>query len=728
MFYQCKMCGGTLEIKNNDTVGVCEYCGTKQTLPRLDNDKKANLYERAAHFRQLNDYDKAMSLYEQVLAEDKTDAEAYWSIVLCRYGIEYVEDPRTHKRIPTVNRVHYEPVEEDRDYLSAVKYADLESRELYQAEARQIDRIQKSILSISKNEEPYDVFICYKETDDNNERTPDSVMSYELYRDLTKEGFKVFFSRITLEDKLGTAYEPYIFAALNSAKVMLAIGTRPEYFNAVWVKNEWSRFLAMIKEGKKKYLIPLYKDMSPQDLPKEMTRLQAQDMSKIGAMQDVVHGVIKLIRKDTKAKVTIEDSVSTDALMKRGLFELDDREWDNAKSFFNQVLNHDPENGDAYIGLLLAEMGVSDFKDLAKSNKKFDFTNEYKKAVRFADPEVAEQLKKYAKVVNDAFAERSKREKYDSAKIRYDSAVTESEFRNIAIAFKELGDYQDSLYLAGQCERRAEGIIRNKEINRKKKRKKLAICITTIGTVLALAAICIGTFYYKKVIVPEKKYQEANRLLEVQDYEGAITKFKELIEYKDSKEKVAECERQMERQGMMELFRNAAVGDIVEFGHDERERTNNPNEWIVLDKDDNQVLLLSKSGVDFKIYGNTGIWEKSLIRTYLNDSYLDKYFTDEERSIIKPTEINNNSYSDTGVVQYSNPTQDKIWLLSTEEAERYLESDSERQCDNHDWWLRSSGRSGSQNSAVRQDGSISNGFRVEKVCLVRPALYIDISL
>ena len=43
MFYQCKMCGGTLEIKNNDTVGVCEYCGTKQTLPRLDNDKKANL-------------------------------------------------------------------------------------------------------------------------------------------------------------------------------------------------------------------------------------------------------------------------------------------------------------------------------------------------------------------------------------------------------------------------------------------------------------------------------------------------------------------------------------------------------------------------------------------------------------------------------------------------------------------------------------------------------------
>ena len=43
--FKCKMCGGTLEINNNETVGVCEYCGTKQTLPKLDDDKKINLYD-----------------------------------------------------------------------------------------------------------------------------------------------------------------------------------------------------------------------------------------------------------------------------------------------------------------------------------------------------------------------------------------------------------------------------------------------------------------------------------------------------------------------------------------------------------------------------------------------------------------------------------------------------------------------------------------------------------
>lgn len=78
-------------------------------------------------------------------------------------------------------------------------------------------------------------------------------MSYN--NELTKEGFKVFFARYTLEDKLGTAYEPYIYAALNSARVMVVVGTKPQYFNAVWVKNEWSRYLGLMKQGKKKTLI-----------------------------------------------------------------------------------------------------------------------------------------------------------------------------------------------------------------------------------------------------------------------------------------------------------------------------------------------------------------------------------------------------------------------------------------------------------------------------------------
>ena len=85
--FKCKICGGTLEITSGETVAICEYCGTKQTLPKLDDEKKANLFDRANHFRRNNDFDKAMGIYEQILNEDTEDAECYWSIVLCRYGI-----------------------------------------------------------------------------------------------------------------------------------------------------------------------------------------------------------------------------------------------------------------------------------------------------------------------------------------------------------------------------------------------------------------------------------------------------------------------------------------------------------------------------------------------------------------------------------------------------------------------------------------------------------------
>lgn len=178
----------------------------------------------------------------------------------------------------------------------------------YEGEAKVINEIQKGILEISQKEEPFDVFICYKESDNEGRRTPDSVLAQDLYYEL-KEDFKVFFARITLEDKLGSAYEPYIFAALNSAKVMVVLGTRSEFFNAAWVKNEWSRYLSLIKGGAKKTLIPAYKDMDPYDLPEEFSHLQAQDMSKLGFMQDIIRGIKKITKADEEKETVVKETV-----------------------------------------------------------------------------------------------------------------------------------------------------------------------------------------------------------------------------------------------------------------------------------------------------------------------------------------------------------------------------------------------------------------------------------
>ena len=392
--FKCKMCGGTLEIEPNETIATCEYCGTQQTLPKLDDERRANLYDRANHFRRNNEFDKAMGIYEKILNEDNTDAEAYWSLVLCRYGIEYVEDPASHKRVPTVNRAQFTSIYDDDNYKSALQYADSLQRSIYEAEAATINEIQKGILEISSKEEPFDVFICYKESDASGRRTPDSVLATELYHELTNEGFKVFFSRITLEDKLGTAYEPYIFAALNSAKVMVVLGTKPEYFNAVWVKNEWSRYLALIKAGQKKILIPAYKDMDPYDLPEEFSHLQAQDMTKLGFMQDLIRGIKKILYVDdpkpavAKETVTTETAtVNTAPLLKRAFMFLEDGNWRDADAYCEKVLDQDPENAEAYLGKLMAELHVRKRAELQTYNRTFTYSLNYQKIVRFGNKE-----------------------------------------------------------------------------------------------------------------------------------------------------------------------------------------------------------------------------------------------------------------------------------------------------------------------------------------------------
>lgn len=300
MFFYCKMCGGELEVNQDMTVGQCQYCGSKQTIPKTDNEKIMNLFNRANHYRMKNDFDNAINSYENIVNEDPDNAEAYWGLCLCRYGIEYVKDPLTEKMIPTCHRTQLESILEDEDFINACEKADSVAKSTYEQEAKCIDEIQKKILEISSKEEDYDVFICYKEADEIGERTLDSVIGQDIYDALTAKGMRVFFARISLEDKVGTAYEPYIFAALKSAPVMITIGTRPEYMEAVWVKNEWSRFLAMMKTNSKKTIIPVYKLMSPYDMPEGFARIQAVNMEKIGAIQDLVHGVEKILGKDKK--------------------------------------------------------------------------------------------------------------------------------------------------------------------------------------------------------------------------------------------------------------------------------------------------------------------------------------------------------------------------------------------------------------------------------------------
>lgn len=419
MIIKCKMCGGDLAFEPGSTVCECEYCGSKQTIPSADSEKKTNLFNRANRLRMNSEFDKASGVYEQIVAEFPEEAEAYWGLCLCAYGIEYVDDPGTGSKIPTCHRTLPTSIMEDSNFEQACDYADPVARKVYREEAKTIDRIQKDILSIAQNETPYDVFICYKETAEDGSRTEDSVLAQDVYEALTAKGLKVFFSRITLEDKLGTQYEPYIYAALSSAKVMLAFGTTYEYYDAVWVKNEWSRFLGMMKADKRKALIPCFKGLDAYDMPKEFRGLQAQDMAKLGWMQDLVRGVEKLCGKGDAAAAVVQKTVvqevqesgKADNLMKRVYLYLEDRDFVKASEYIDKVLDVDAEYAPAYVAQILVAKKLTKEANLTTLRVSIDDDPTWKKALRFANEEQKQRYLGYAKQIdeNEVYNEKMER-------------------------------------------------------------------------------------------------------------------------------------------------------------------------------------------------------------------------------------------------------------------------------------------------------------------------------
>ena len=431
---KCKMCGGDLEIISGSTVAICEYCGTKQAIPKVTDENLQNLFNRANTLRIKCEFDKAEELYEKIIQLDATQADAYWGLMLCKYGIEYVDDPTTFKKIPTCHRTSYDSIIADADYKSAIANADSSQKAIYEEQAKEIDRIQKDILLLAQKEETYDVFICYKETDSNGQRTQDSVIANDLYYQLTNAGFKVFYSAITLEGKLGKAYEPIIFAALNSAKVMLAIGTKPEHFNAVWVKNEWSRFLKIIKNDRSKLLIPCYRDMDAYELPNEFAHLQAQDMSKIGFANDVIRGIKKVINKDENKKSSkntafVDSNPACETLLDRAFILLEDGDVEKADGLCEQVLNREPKNPRAYLLKLMMELNVSREADLQNLEVPFNDNPKYQRIMQYGDAALKARLASYINYINQTVANKklAEEEAKKSAKEQSSFGVLDSE-------------------------------------------------------------------------------------------------------------------------------------------------------------------------------------------------------------------------------------------------------------------------------------------------------------
>lgn len=781
--FKCKMCGGDLNITEADKVVECEYCGTTQTVPSADNEKKMTLFNRANRLRLNNEFDKAAALYEQLIAEFPEEAEAYWGLCLCNWGIEYVDDPATGEKKPTCHRASFESLMKDENYLLAMEYADVTAQRVYRREAQEIDRLNDAILSVSRNEKPYDVFICYKETDENGMRTHDSVLAQDVYDALTAKGLKVFFSRITLEDKLGRQYEPYIFAALNSAKVMLAIGTKYEYFQAVWVKNEWSRFMRLAAKDRSKVLIPCFRDMDPYDLPDEFKGLQAQDLGKLGAVQDLVRGVGKLLAKDApkdgdvqQAAVSNPAATTVQSLLKRAFMFLEDGEWGSANEYAEKVLDIDPEDGEAYLA-----KAMSDLKKRSRSSMNdasgIALNANIQKALRFGSGSLKNEINDYIESTKAAeAADQLEADKVIAAFSARQSGRQAQPLVQQLAAAKQRASYIEKICggydkTAAQIKQlNGEKTAANSRLNTLrskrdslglfavKERKRLDGEISEIAAGLKQLELKLDSALkqlggFESKAAADKALSTARAdvsSLQNRINESALTGSGEFscsqaLKVLLAKPRVFQLvsKKQPRLASSYKGFVTIAFGRYPQASNNESALI----EWLVLKNDGSKALLISKYALDCQRYNTSGrdvTWETCTLRRWLNGSFINSAFSAEEQKQILHTTVtadrNPSSNTDPG-----NNTTDKVFLLSRAECSQYLVLCDARSCEGTAycfaqgaaqqdvyggcrWWLRSPADYSGCVICVNDDGMYASAgcSTFSDGITVRPALWINL--
>ena len=404
----CKVCGGTTVKKGN--YYVCEYCGN---MWRDDAEKDLSAVRTANAWEALKqcEFEKAAALFEELVLATPEDHECLWGLALAKNEIYYVVDLNEHKKVPTFVKIPEDSFSSCKEVKAAIANAPAEVAESYRNLSALIDKIRLEWLEKASKEKPYDVFICYKDSDKEKgiARTQDSIDAQDLYNALVEEGYRVFFSRVSLRDKVAEQYEPYIYNAIETAKVMIVFGEKAEYINSTWLKNEWARFKGRIEKGKKhkNSLVVVYKDLNVDDLPVVLKSRQCLNMASISFLPDLLKHIKKVIEsseqtpqlekivikseKITKKTTTLAgNTIQVKELAQVGGNEmtlgerqklelvqtfLSAKKWEDASSLCNDILFDNPTCGEAVWYGILSSLKVRNNAEFASLTNLMGFEN-----------------------------------------------------------------------------------------------------------------------------------------------------------------------------------------------------------------------------------------------------------------------------------------------------------------------------------------------------------------
>lgn len=268
---------------------------------------------------------------------------------------------------------------------------------------------------------------------------------------------------------------------------------------------------------------------------------------------------------------------------------------------------------------------------------------------------------------------------------------------------------------------------------------------------LLVIGIAVAIFLIHSNQQKADQYQQAVRMMDNGNPDEAYRLFRQLGNYRDSENQAA----RIASSDPLLVYRIAEKNDTVSFGRWEQdndpENGPEPIDWIVLDKIDGRLLLISSSclaGMAYHTEPFTSVtWETCSLREWLNDTFLSSAFTEEEQKLI-PIVTNENPNHSIVETPGGKDTLDKVFLLCERDTVIYLKNDSDREAigkapatayaaanglqTNEEgfasWWLRSPGMYEYVAQYVDQDGSTYiNGasIDIDYFCGVRPVLWLD---
>ena len=410
----CSCCNShELQLLKNG-IYKCKSCGNEMHSGNLESDIRRRLNE-IVDLRQRLEFEDATERLDDFISESGDCADAYFQRILCRYGVTYVKDYDGISMVPTISRASDKSILTTSDYKLMLQFAsNKQEKDEFISRIDEIEKIREEIIDKARKEEPFDIFICYKRTVDNDSYTKDSTYARKIYDYLNKLGYKVFFAEETIT---AGEYEPIIYNALMTASIMLVIAaSKPEYLVSPWVKNEWQRFVRIVEDDdtRKKTIIPVTVGFEPYNLPGGLQKFQAFDYdpefndkltkelnkrlsvnlkSRLGKTTVEVNDVkpiqveeIKITKRSFGGDVqtTIVLASSDKTKLEDARSNLRRKRFPTSENYAKAVLKNNPNHPEAAWICFLIGHKVSSDSELLSYNKPFGFNGKYVETLEFA--------------------------------------------------------------------------------------------------------------------------------------------------------------------------------------------------------------------------------------------------------------------------------------------------------------------------------------------------------